>query len=106
MTKTKSMAEWVAARRDAAAGRWAATAVTDPWARGTAAAGAGSRNGSDRNKNKTWLGTMGKTREKGGHEAARSVWDLARDNSRADEAAEDRVRCSENDMRTRRDGAV
>ena len=106
MTKTKSMAAWSAARRHAAAGRLAATAATGPWARGTAEAGAVSRNGSDRNKNKTWLGTMGKTREKGGHEAARSVRDLARDNSRADEAAEDRARCSENDTRTRRDGAV
>ena len=106
MTKTKSMAAWVAARRDAAAGRWVAIAGTDPWARGTAAAGAGSRNGSDRNKSKAWLGTMGKTREKCGHEAARSVWGLAVSNSRADEAAADRVLCSESGMRTRRDGAV
>ena len=106
MTKTKSMAAWGAARRDAAAGRWVATAGTDPWARGTAAAGAGSRNGSDRNKSKEWLGTMGKTREKGGHEADRSVWGLAMNNSRADEAAADRVRSSENDTPTRRNGEV
>ena len=106
MTKTKSMAAWGAARRDAAAGRWVATAVTDPWARGTAAAGAGSRNGSDRNKSKTWLGTMGKTREKDGHEAARSVWDLARNNGRADEAAADRARRSESGTPTRSNGAV
>ena len=81
--------------------------------RGYRPLGAGYRGGGGwfaerqrQEKNKTWLGTMGKTREKGGHEAARSVWDLARDNSRADEAAEDRVRCSENDTLTRRNGAV
>ena len=47
------------------------------------------RNGSDKNKSRDRLGTMDRTREKDGHEAARSAWDLAASHSWADEAAAD-----------------
>ena len=63
--------------------RWVAIAVTDPHARETAESGAGSRNGSNRNKSGGRLGTKGRTREQemACHEAARGRWGIAADGS-------------------------
>ena len=100
MTKTKSRVAGIAPRTGATAGSRVATVGTDPQARDTAEAGAGLRNGSDRNKSKEWLGTMGRTREKAGREAASSSGGRAAGRRRANEAAADRA------ARTARDGST
>ena len=91
------MVAWTAsARASAAAGSRVAIAVTDPHARETAEAGAGSWNGSNRNKSGGRLGTKGRTHEAemSGHEADRGRWSIVADGGRADTAVANCTPCS------------